>query len=62
MSSNDNDPVLTVPELAVRWKCTPKSVRLKIKHGELAAFRIGGRTFRVALDEVKRHESGRKAA
>lgn len=61
MSSNDNAPVFTVRDLMSRWRCTRKSVLDKIHAGELAAFRIGKRAFRVALIEVQRLESGKAA-
>lgn len=57
--SNDNESteaVLTVSELATRWKCTRKAVLTKIRIGQLHAFRIGSRVFRISLAEVKRHE------
>ncbi len=62
MSSNDNDAVLTVTDLMSRWKCTRKSVLDKIHAGQLYAFRIGKRAYRVALVEVKRYELGIKVA
>ena len=55
-AENDNEAVLTVSELAVRWRCTRKSVLSKIRMGELHAFRIGARVFRISMAEVKRHE------
>ncbi len=55
-ASNDNEAVLTVSELAERWKTTRKSVLAKIRTGQLHAFRIGARVFRISLAEVKRHE------
>jgi excisionase family DNA binding protein len=61
MSANDNSAVLTVSELAERWRCTRRSVLQKIHAGELHAFRIGERAFRVAMVEVLRHERGRAA-
>lgn len=62
MSSNDNQAVLTVSELAKRWRCTRKSVLQKIHAGQLHAFRIGERAFRVSMSEVMRHENGRHRA
>lgn len=55
-ASNDNAPVLTVAELAQRWKCHRQSVMDKIHGGEIAAFRIG-RQYRIALKEVERYEA-----
>lgn len=60
-ANNDNEAVLTVSELAARWKCTRRSVLLKIHAGELHAFRIGERAFRIAMPEVLRIELERKA-
>lgn len=62
MSVNDNDPVFTISELCVRWKCTRKSVLDLIHVGRLHAFRLGKRSFRVALPEVLRWELEREAA
>lgn len=60
-TSNDNQAVMTVSELAERWKCTRKSVLQKIRTKQLYAFRIGARAFRISLSEVLRHEEGRAA-
>ena len=62
MSGNDNKavPVLTIAELAARWKCHRQSVMDKIHDEEIHAFRIG-RTWRVSLKEVERYEAGRAA-
>lgn len=60
-SSNDNEAVLTVTELAARWKCTRKTVLAKIHAHQLHAFRIGERAFRIAMSEVLRHEQGQAA-
>lgn len=55
--------VLTITELCERWRCTRHSVLDKIHAGELKAFRIGKRTYRVALAEVLRVEQvGEQAA
>jgi excisionase family DNA binding protein len=62
VSANDNDAVLTVSELCARWKCTRKSVLDLIHEGRLHAFRLGKRSYRVALVEVLRWELERKAA
>ena len=57
MSVNDNVPaVFTVSELCARWKCNRKTLLAKIKAGELAAFRVGERAYRVAASEVLRVE------
>lgn len=55
-ASNDNSAVLTVAELAARWRCTPKSVLAKIRNKQLHAFRINKRAFRISMAEVLRHE------
>ena len=60
-AANTNDAVLTVSELMARWKCTRKSVLDAIHAGRLKAFRIGERSYRVAMDEVKRYELAQAA-
>lgn len=50
--------VLTLTELCARWRCTRHSILAKIHAGELKAFRVGERTYRVAIDEVLRIERG----
>lgn len=60
MSSNDNSPVMTIAELAARWKCHRQSVMQKIHDEQISAFKIG-RQYRVALKEVIRYEEGRAA-
>jgi excisionase family DNA binding protein len=62
MSSNDNDAVFTVTELAAKWKCSRRSVLEAIREGRLAAFCIGKRAFRVSRAEVLRYEAARRAA
>lgn len=57
-----DDAVLTVTELCDRWKCTRKTVLDLIHAGRLRAFRLGARSFRVALVEVLRWELEQKAA
>lgn len=46
----------SVPELARRWKCDPRTVRAEIKSGRLVAFLLG-RTLRVRLAEVTTYEA-----
>lgn len=59
MSANENIPaVFTVSELCARWKCNRKTVLAKIRAGELVAFRVGERAYRVAASEVLRVELG----
>jgi excisionase family DNA binding protein len=56
---NDNIPaVFTISELCARWKCNRKTVLTKIHAGELAAFRVGERAYRVPATEVLRVERG----
>lgn len=59
-AANSNAPVLTVAELAKRWKCHRQSVMQKIHDEELTAFKIG-RQYRISLREVERYEAGRAA-
>ncbi len=60
-ATNDNAAVMTVSELAKRWKCTRRSVLQKIHSKQLYAFRIGDRAFRIAMSEVLRFELGQAA-
>lgn len=63
MSSNDNtSAVLTVTELMARWKYSRRSILNAIRSGKLRAFRIGERSYRVAMSEVQRYELEAKAA
>lgn len=52
--------VLTVAELARRWKCHRQSVMDLIHDDKIDAFRIG-RQYRIALKEIERFEAGRAA-
>jgi len=52
--------VLTVTELADRWRCHRQSVLDKIHAGDLHAFKIG-RAHRITLVEIERYEQGRAA-
>lgn len=49
--------VLTVSELCKRWKCARNTVLDLIHAGGLRAFKIGKRSYRVAIVEVERYES-----
>lgn len=49
--------VLTVSEVAARWKCGTDSVYRMIKSGRLKAFRIG-QDYRIREAEVERYEDG----
>lgn len=53
---------LTLTELCNRWRCTRKVVLAKIHRGELVAFRVGERSYRVAMSEVLRIETQRGEA
>lgn len=55
-AANTNDVVYTVGELAKRWRCSRRSVVEKIHAGELGAFRIGKRMYRIPAAEVERLE------
>lgn len=48
--------VLTVSQIAKRWQCASQSVLKKIHNGEISAFRVGKRSYRVPLSEVLRVE------
>ncbi|MBE0563982.1 MAG: helix-turn-helix domain-containing protein [Ochrobactrum anthropi] len=43
--------------LAKRWECSEKHVRHLIKSGELKAFRLGGKLYRIKQSEVETFES-----
>lgn len=64
MTMNDNveQPVLTVSELCIRWRCRRRSVMDRIHSGELRAFKVGKRVYRVAIAEIERFERTRDAA
>ena len=57
MSANDNDAVLTVMDIARRWRCGRRAVLERIHKGELRAWHVG-RAWRVALAELERFERG----
>ncbi len=48
----------SVASLAERWDCSRQHVLDLIRAGELMAFRLGARLYRVEADEVARWESG----
>ena len=50
------DACLTVPELAVRWKCDPRLVSAAIKDGRLKSVRVGPRKRIITMAEIKRFE------
>jgi excisionase family DNA binding protein len=56
MSANDNaGAVLTVMDIARRWKCGRRAVLERIHEGKLRAWHVG-RAWRVALAELERFE------
>lgn len=61
MSSNDNDAVMTISELMKRWKYSRKTILEAIHSGKLHAFRLGERSYRVAMSEVTRYERAQAA-
>ena len=62
LSGTDEDPWLTVPQVAELVGMKPVTVRRWIEIGELSAHRFGRRAWRVRRSEVDRylrsHESG----
>jgi excisionase family DNA binding protein len=56
-----SEAVLTLSELCARWKCTRKVLLARIHAGNLKAFRIGERAYRVPMSEVERIEQGKAA-
>ncbi|MBO0903821.1 helix-turn-helix domain-containing protein [Jiella sonneratiae] len=51
------EPEIFTPEaLAKRWQCSPGHVRRMIRDGELAAFRLGAKLYRVRRDVVEAYE------
>lgn len=57
----NGDTVLTVNELAERWRCDRRTVTAAIHAGRLNAFRTGRRVYRIALAEVERFERTKAA-
>ncbi len=62
MTTEATDVVLTVDELAARWRCTRRIVLEAVHAGKLRAFKVGKRRYRVTLAEVERYERTRDAA
>jgi excisionase family DNA binding protein len=54
---NDRRPY-TVALLAERWQCSPESIYALIRKGELKAFTIGGKLWRIRADVVDLWEGG----
>lgn len=50
-----SEPVLTIMDIAARWKCGRRAVLERIHKGELRAWHVG-RAWRVALAELERFE------
>jgi excisionase family DNA binding protein len=48
--------VFTPATLAQRWLCSERHVRKLIETGELNAFRVGARMFRIKMEDVERFE------
>ena len=48
--------VYTPATLAKRWQCSERHIRNMIEHGELPAFRLGGKLMRIRGEEVARIE------
>lgn len=57
-----DDPVLTVTQLCRRWQCDRHTVLEAIHSKRLTAFRLGKRSYRVALAEVTRYELERASS
>lgn len=58
MATNDNEKkVFTIDELMKRWGCSRKSILDRIHAKQLAAFKLGLRTYRITEAEVIRVES-----
>ncbi len=51
-------PVLTVDEVAARWRVSADTVYRRVKGGELGAFKLGDHnaTVRIPADEVRAYE------
>lgn len=60
--ANTNRVFYTVDELAERWRCTRRSIVDKIKNGEMAAFKLGKRRYRITVAEVERIETSQASA
>lgn len=47
---------LTPADLAERWQISPRTIRGMLADGELPAMRIGGKLWRIRLDDVEAYE------
>ncbi len=54
MTEGDDFMLLTVNEAARELRCSPENLRRQIRLGRLPVYRIGPRTQRVDLDEVRK--------
>lgn len=50
------DRALSTEALADRWMCNVKQIQRMLRRGELQAFKVGGKEYRVRLEEVERYE------
>lgn len=48
--------VLTPEDVAERWQCSPQQVRKLLGAGKLAGFRLGGKLWRVRIEDVEEFE------
>lgn len=56
---NPNEPVLTVEELATRWRVSGRTVRDMLLAGEVDGFQIR-RAWRITLSAVLDYEAGKR--
>lgn len=56
-----NEPYLTIPEVAARWKLSVPTVRRMISRGEVSTVTIG-RAVRIERLEIERFEADRRHA
>ena len=54
-ADNQTPPVLSVRDIAARWRCSRQAVLDRIHSGEIRAFKIGRRHL-VAIAELERFE------
>lgn len=57
----NDQAVFTVAQLAKRWSCARRSVLQLIHNGQLQAFKVGERAFRITIAEIERVEKQRAA-
>ena len=57
MGTEHANPVYTVEELAVRWRCSHDVLYDMLRQKKLRAFKLGGH-YRISAAEVDRHERG----